>query len=60
MNPKIDAFARSQNHASAGVNVSVSVYVCVAGEDKGGTSLDRVKKCIIGGRFLHKTGKHPT
>lgn len=58
MNPKIDAFARSQNHASAGVNVSV--YVCVAGEDKGGTSLDRVKKCIIGGRFLHKTGKHPT
>lgn len=58
MNPKIDAFARSQNHASARVNVSV--YVCVAGEDKGGTSLDRVKKCIIGGRFLHKTGKHPT
>lgn len=58
MNPKIDAFARSQNHASA--RVRVCVYVCVAGEDKGGTSLDRVKKCIIGGRFLHKTGKHPT
>lgn len=27
MNPKIDAFARSQNHASARVNVSV--YVCM-------------------------------